>query len=190
VIRALLIIGAAVVLGVGAVAGWFAAEELEETETVVETTTQTATDTTTAAPETELPEAVEETRAALLEAASSGNYEALGPLIPDEGFTYTFGGPVEGGPVAYWQQLERESNERPLETLASILDMPYTLTRGMYVWPWAYTVAGAPDLSEHERELLAPLGPPSRLFAPGTGYLGWRAGISPDGTWVFFVAGD
>ena len=68
--------------------------------------------------------------------------------------------------------------------------MPYTLTRGMYVWPWAYAVPGAADLSEHERELLAPLGPPGRLFVPDTGYLGWRAGISPDGTWVFFVAGD
>ncbi len=22
------------------------------------------------------------------------------------------------------------------------------------------------------------------------GYLGWRTGIAPDGTWVFFVAGD
>ena len=61
-----------------------------------------------------LPEAVEETRAQLLEAAASGNYEALRPLIPTEGgFTYTFGGPVDGGPIAYWQQLERESNELP-----------------------------------------------------------------------------
>ena len=45
------------------------------------------------------------------------------------------------------------------------------------------------DLSEHERELLAPLGPTSRLFVEDTGYLGWRAGITPDGAWVFFVAG-
>ena len=28
------------------------------------------------------------------------------------------------------------------------------------------------------------------VFVEGTGYLGWRAGIRPDGTWVFFVAGD
>jgi hypothetical protein len=68
--------------------------------------------------------------------------------------------------------------------------MPPVLTRGIYVWPWAYTVESADDLSEHERELLAPLGPTSRLFVPETGYLGWRAGIAPDGTWVFFVAGD
>ena len=24
----------------------------------------------------------------------------------------------------------------------------------------------------------------------GSGYLGWRAGIEPDGTWRFFIAGD
>jgi hypothetical protein len=24
----------------------------------------------------------------------------------------------------------------------------------------------------------------------GLGYLGWRAGFEPDGTWAFFVAGD
>jgi hypothetical protein len=190
--RVLVIVGAAVLLGAGAAVGWFGAQELAETETVVETTTETetATDTTTATPETGLPAAVEETRSALLEAAASGSYESLRPLIPAEGFTYTFGGPVEGGPIAYWQQLERETNERPLETLEALLQMPYTLTRGMYVWPWAYAVASADDLSEHERELLAPLGPPSRLFVGGTGYLGWRVGISPDGTWVFFVAGD
>jgi hypothetical protein len=187
VIRALLIVAAAGILGLGLAAGWFGAQELEETETV----TETETDTTTAASGSGLPIAVEEKRAALLEAAASGNYESLRPLLPESGgFTYTFGGDVEGGPIAYWQQLERTTNEKPLETLEAVLGMPPVLTRGIYVWPWAYTVASADDLSEHERELLVPLGPTSRLFVEDTGYLGWRAGIAPDGTWVFFVAGD
>ena len=68
--------------------------------------------------------------------------------------------------------------------------MPYTLSRGYYYWPFAYDVADVADLSSHERELLAPLGPLDKVFVEGTGYLGWRAGIAPDGTWVFFVAGD
>jgi hypothetical protein len=185
-IRALVVAGSVVLLAGGAAAGWFASEELAGTET----TTTTQTETETVEPGSALPAAVEETRAALLEAAESGSYETLREHIPDEGFTYTFGGPTEGGPVAYWQELERTTDDRPLEILTKILRMPYTLSRGIYVWPWAYTVAGAADLSEHERELLAPLGPPSRLFVEGTGYLGWRAGIAPDGTWVFFVAGD
>jgi hypothetical protein len=139
--------------------------------------------------ETALPAAVEETRAALLEAAESGDYEALRPLLPEQ-FEYTFGGPVEGGPIAYWQELERTTDERPLETLAEIMGMPYALTRGNYYWPWAHAVGSSEDLSPHERELLAPLGSPSELFPEGSGYFGWRAGIAPDGTWVFFVAGD
>lgn len=144
---------------------------------------------TTPTGETGLPAAVEQTRVALLDAAESGDYEALRPLVSDS-FEYTFGSPVEGGPIAYWQGLEEETDERPLESLAAILRMPYVLSRGYYVWPWAYTVEAAGDLSEHEVELLAPLGPPSRLFPSGSGYFGWRAGIAPDGTWVFFVAGD
>ena len=188
-IRLLLILGSAALLGAGLAAGWFGSQQLAETETVVETTTQTATDTIESG--SGIPTAVEVTRGKLLEAASSGSYEALTPLIPASGgFTYTFGGEVEGGAIAYWQQLERDTDENPIEILETILRMPPVLTRGIYVWPWAYTIESADDLSEHERELLAPLGPTSRLFVPGTGYLGWRAGIAPDGTWVFFVAGD
>jgi hypothetical protein len=184
--RSLLIVGSVVVLGAGVAAGWFAARETQEAETTTTTTTETETPDTGSG----LPAAVEETRAALLEAAESGSYEALRQHIPSDGFTYSFGGPIEGGPIPYWQQLERETDERPLEILGEILRMPYVLSRGIYVWPWAYTVESAADLSEHERELLAPLGPPSRLVVEGTGYIGWRAGITPDGSWVFFVAGD
>jgi hypothetical protein len=140
-------------------------------------------------PPSSIPAAVEETRRALLEAAESGDYEALRPLISDS-FEYTFGSPVEGGPIAYWQRLEEETDERPLESLASILKMPYVLSRGYYVWPWAFTVESAADLSSYERGLLAPLGRSSQLFPRGNGYFGWRTGIAPDGTWAFFVAGD
>lgn len=137
-----------------------------------------------------LPATVEEARVAILEAAQSSDYEALRPLVPESGFEYTFGEPVEGGPIAYWQELERTTAERPLEALAAILEMPYVLSHGYYVWPFAYTVENRADLSSHERELLAPLGSPDELIADGTGYLGWRAGFEPDGTWAFLVAGD
>ena len=186
--RALVIAGAIALLALGGVAGWFASRETEEAVTITETTTVTVTSTEQA--ETGVPAAVAETRAALLEAAKTGDYEALRPLVPATGFEYTFGGPVEGGPIAYWKELERTSVERPLENLAKVLEMPYTLSRGIYVWPFAYDVADTGDLSPYEKELLAPLGPLDTLFVEGTGYLGWRAGIEPDGTWVFFVAGD
>ncbi len=81
---------------------------------------------------TALPAAVEEARAAILDAAESGDYEKLSPLVPETGFEYTFGGPVEGGAIAYWQELERTTDERPLEALAAILEMPYVLSHGYY----------------------------------------------------------
>lgn len=184
--RALILVGAALLLVSGGVAGWFGSREIRDAETV----TVTETTTVTVTRESGLPAAVEKTRAALLAAAESGDYEALRPLVPETAFEYTFGSPVQGGPIAYWQELERTTGERPLEALAEVLRMPYTLSRGLYVWPFAYDVAAIDDLTAHERELLAPLGPLESVFVEGTGYLGWRAGIQPDGTWIFFVAGD
>ena len=152
-----------------------------DVETVTEAVTQTQTVTTT---ESELPSAVAEKRDAILRAAEDKNYEALGRLVDANEFEYTFGGPVEGGPVAYWQQLAAEGQD-PLDDLAAILKMPYTLASGLYVWPFAYDKT-SDTLTDYERELLAPL---DTSFS-GEGYLGWRAGIRPDGRWVFFVAGD
>jgi hypothetical protein len=188
--RILLLLGALVLIAGGAVGGWFGQQETRDAETVTDTTTDTVTTTSATAADTGLPDAVEETRAKLLEAADSGDYEALRPLIPSTGFEYTFGSPVAGGPIAYWQNLERTTSQRPLQTLGQVLRMPYTLSRGIYYWPFAYDVASLDDLTAHERELLAPLGPLESVFVEGTGYLGWRAGIQPNGTWVFFVAGD
>ena len=187
---ALGILGAAVLLAGGAAAGWLVANETVEAETVTRTETETDTQTETATVrEASLPEAVEETRAALLAAAEAGRYERLQSLL-SPGFRYTFGSPVEGGPIGYWRELQRTTGERPLATLATLLRMPYVLARGIYVWPFAYGLASADELTPHEREVLAPLGTPDVLFTEGTGYLGWRAGIEPDGTWVFFLAGD
>ena len=137
-----------------------------------------------------LPAAVDKTRADLLAAAESGDYAALRPFIRSTAFAYTFGDPFPGGPIAYWQNLERTTDQKPLEALAEVLKLPYTLSRGIYYWPFAYDVASVDDLTTHERELLAPLGPLDSIFVEGSGYLGWRAGIEPGGTWVLFVSGD
>jgi hypothetical protein len=172
----------------GGVAGGvigYAAGAGEETVTVTTTVEEAPSGATVSG----LPSEVEETRAALLEAARAGDYDAVAALGAP-GFRYTFGSPVEGGPAAYWRELERTGDARPLERLAAILELPPVLSRGYYVWPWAYAVADADDLSQHERTLLAPLGGLDTLFAPGTGYLGWRTGIAPDGSWTYFVAGD
>jgi hypothetical protein len=160
-------------------------ETVSETETRVETETQVVTETVAEPEAVGLPPAVAETHAALLAAAESGDYEALRPLVPDE-FSYTFGLPSEGGPIEYWQQVEADSGESPIEILARILRLPYTLSAGTYVWPFAYDKT-EDELTDYERELLGDL---AVYSGAGSGYLGWRAGIAPDGTWRFFIAGD
>ena len=155
------------------------------TETQTATETVTRTETVVEVAPAGLPEPVAEAHAALLAAAQSGDYEALRPLIPD-GFSYTFGGPVEGGPIAYWQEEVERSGEEPIEILARILELPYTLAGGTYVWPFAFD-RQEDALTPYERELLGDL---ADAYGAGSGYLGWRAGIEPDGTWRFFIAGD
>lgn len=154
---------------------------VSESETVTETVTETVSEPTAVG----LPDAVAETHAGLLAAAESGDYEALRPFLHDE-FSYTFGLPDEGGPIAYWQMVEQEGEDSPIEILARILRMPYTLVGGLYIWPFAFDKP-EDELTEHERELLGDL---AELYGDGSGYLGWRTGIAADGTWQFFIAGD
>ena len=185
-LRGIALAAVALVAGIGGgVPGTSSRGSSEQTTTV----TTTIEDTLTEATASGLPAAVEKKRIALLEAAKAGDYDALAALAPP-GFRYTFGAEVEGGPAAYWRDLERSGRAQPLEILATILELPYALSAGYYDWPWAYTIENSADLAPHELELLAPLGEVDELFGTDIGYLGWRTGIAPDGSWAFFVAGD
>jgi len=132
-----------------------------------------------------LPEPVAATRAQLLEAAEAGDPDRLAALAGDD-FSYSFGGPVEGGPAAFWRA-EEERGGRPLEALAAILRLPYALANGLYVWPFAHAVDPR-AIGEYERGLLDDI--PGGAPVDDAGYRGWRVGIAPDGTWQFFIAGD
>ena len=137
-----------------------------------------------------LPRAVARTHTALLAAADSGDYERLRPLIRTP-FSYKHSAAAGGGPIAYWQELERRGGARPIVVLRDLLRLPHTLERGVYVWPFAVAKRRG-ELTGAERRLLRRVGGEdlSDDFGQGSGYLGWRAGIESDGDWVFFIAGD
>ncbi len=135
-----------------------------------------------------LPPAVEQTHSALLAAAEAHDEDALRELIDEKEFRYTFGENVPGGALAFWKQEQERSGTDPIDALAKVLRLPYVLSQGLYVWPFAYDKDPG-EMSEYERDLLRKAGQTS-TDADGVGYLGWRAGIRPDGRWVFFVAGD
>jgi hypothetical protein len=133
-----------------------------------------------------LPEPVAQTHAALLAAADAHDEQALEALIEENEFRYTFGGDVPGGALAFWRSTKEQTGTDPIDTLARVLRLPYVLSQGIFVWPFAYDKEPG-EMSEYERSLLGDLLPEGES---GVGYLGWRAGIRPDGRWVFFIAGD
>jgi hypothetical protein len=176
---------ALLLLAVAAGAGFIAGDRTQEPETTTVTQMRTQTRVETQR-DTALPAAVLEKREQVLRAAEDRDYDALARLVDPDGFEYTFGGPVPGGPAQYWRERAQEGDD-PLAALERILRLPYTLSAGHYVWPFAYDKT-EDQLTDYERSLLGDLVPGGRIG--DTGYLGWRAGFEPDGSWVFFVAGD
>ena len=173
-------------LAVAAGAGFIAGDRTQEPETT--TVTRTAVRTETLASTTRdvaLPPAVLEKRDDILAAAEERDYDAVAALADPDEFNYSFGGDTDG-PAEFWRQRAAEG-EDPLAALERILRLPYTLNAGIYVWPFAYDKT-EDELTDYERSLLGDLLPGGRIG--DSGYLGWRAGIRPDGRWVFFVAGD
>ena len=138
-----------------------------------------------------LPAAVARKRAAILAAARARDYDALAGLADDRRFTYSFGGPYPGGPAAYWRELAEATGQEPADILAAILQMPYTRADSLYVWPFAYNRRPA-SLTPQERRALAPIASEEQIdmWAKAGSYLGWRAGITADGRWIYFVSGD
>ena len=176
---------AVLVVALGAAAG-FAVGRATGGDTV---TTNVVT-TTTAVADPTLPPKVAATRARLLAAAEAHDWAALRRVIGGRPLRYTFGEDVPGGPVSYWRRLERQGG-RPIEALAAILKLPYTVSHGLYVWPFAYTTPPA-ELTPYEVLLLSSFATATDIAAWKQlgGYVGFRAGIDPNGRWLFYVAGD
>lgn len=151
-----------------------------------------------AAPQPDLPDPVADIRRAIHEAAAACQYEALATYAQEgsRGFTYSFGD--DGDPAGYWRRLEEEG-AAPLETLTRVLDLPYATVETqfvadeyetVYVWPSAF----ADDATDADWRAVIDAGLVTQGEAErmrgGEGYTGYRVGITADGEWVFFVAGD
>lgn len=175
---------AVLVVALGLAAG-FAVGRATSTDhlTTLQTTTTRVADPT-------LPPAVARTRERILRAAKAHDYEALRRVIGTHPIRYTFGPNVPGGPVAFWKQAEARGG-KPIATLAAILKLPYTLSHGIYWWPFAYTTSPG-QLSAYEVRLLSSFATPADVakWKSFGGYFGYRAGIGADGVWQIYVSGD
>ncbi len=104
----------------------------------------------------------------------------------------SFGG---GGPERFAEAVE--SGEPLLETLVAVLGAPHAhLTYGDgsedYVWPSAFAYDTWDEIPDADLEALLAIYTQEELdeLEAFGSYAGWRAGITPEGDWRFFVAGD
>jgi hypothetical protein len=153
---------------------------------------------------TGLTAAAAQTRAAIIKAVGASNYGALQELIDPDQFQFTFGGVSPGTPVAdqaitSW----KEQGPEPLRIMGALLDMPYTTEPAeggdIYVWPAILTwspdqLSRIDELAPEWRSALEGIYPDFdqqlHSWIQSGGYLGWRIGITEDGRWIYFLAGD
>lgn len=144
-----------------------------------------------------LPEPVRKTWQALVDAARSGDIEALQPLIDaqPEPPVFTFG--EIGDPIDHLRSLSGDPEGREiLAILLEVLEIGYVrVAQGteneMFIWPYFADIPLERLTPEQIVELFTILtaGDYQDMLSYGA-YIFFRVGISPDGRWHFFVAGD
>jgi hypothetical protein len=141
-----------------------------------------------------LPPAVARSRDRILAAAQSGNLQGLAAIVQADETTFSWSD--ERDPVAFWRASYPESEGlEALSILTTILEAPFVhVDRGtqqeVYLWPFFARVP-LKTLSREQKIALFKIVTGSDykdMLAFGT-YSFFRIGISPDGTWQFFVTG-
>jgi hypothetical protein len=144
-----------------------------------------------ALPQEKLPAKVAATRARVARAAVKCDYAALERIAKEnpQGFKFSFGS--ETSPSAYWRKLEQTHGDKPMRRLVAILKTPYVRNDiKAYAWPSAYKEKPtAADWNWLVRVSAYTRAEVTRLKKAGM-YLGYRTAISPQGKWLFFIAGD
>jgi hypothetical protein len=145
-----------------------------------------------------LPEPVRRMHGLIVEAAKSGNIEQLRPLIGlgEDGTQLSFGG-TEEDPIAFLKSLSGDDEgQEILAILEEVLSAGYVrlepgAANELYVWPYFFAIP-LDKLDARQRVELFKIvtaGDYEDMKAFGA-YIFYRVGITPEGRWAFFVAGD
>jgi hypothetical protein len=145
-----------------------------------------------------LPEPVKTTHAKLMEAAKSGDPETLRAIIGtgEDATQFSLGGTTED-PLKYLLSLSGdEGGQEILAILLEILDAGYVhldvgTPQELYVWPYFFAIPLEKLDNRQKVELfkIVTSGDVEDMKSFGA-YIFYRAGISPDGRWRFFLAGE
>lgn len=144
-----------------------------------------------------LPQAVQQTHAALRSAARNGNLAALTAVIAANGKVPVVAFDEVDDPVSYLRDLSGdEEGQEILAILLEVLEAGYAqIDAGtdaeIYVWPYFANIRLDTLTPQQRVELftLVTAGDYEDMKAFGA-YNFFRLGISPDGVWQFFLAGD
>ena len=145
-----------------------------------------------------LPEPVQRMRTLIAEACLSGDIERLRPYISTgENATQLSFGDIAGDPVAFLRELSGdEEGHEILAILYEVLSAGYVhlgagTAEEMYVWPYFFAVPLDALTAPQRVELfkIVTAGDYEDMKNYGA-YIFYRTGISPEGRWLFFVAGD
>lgn len=144
-----------------------------------------------------LPEKARKMRERILDAAKSGDLKKLATVMQSNEVmpVFSFGGDKD--PVEFWKNSYPDSEGiEVLSILVEILEAPFVhLDKGtpqeMYVWPYFYGVPLEKLTAEQKVELFKIMtGVDYKEMQVFGAYIFYRTGISADGVWHFFVAGD
>lgn len=90
-----------------------------------------------------------------------------------------------------------QDGEKRYVNLARLLGMKPTMEKAhgstTAIWPRVHTLAGSKDPAAWQEAVDAGLLTPAQakqMQTAGSGYMGWRLGISNTGKWQYFIAGD
>jgi len=149
-------------------------------------------------PVEELPEPVRRMREKIMQATRDADFEALRPLLgTGADKTQLSFGTVEGDPIDFIRSLSGDpEGYEILAILLEVMEAGYAVfdpgtTNEIYVWPY-FTATALDALTPKQRVDLFKLvtsGDYEEMRAFGA-YVFYRVGITPDGKWRFFVAGD
>lgn len=142
-----------------------------------------------------LPAPVARTRERLLAAARSGDLKQLAGLMTDTLPVFSF--TEDKDPIAFWKANYPDSDGvEVLSILTLILESGFVrvdegTSQEMYVWPYFVRMSLGALTPRQKVELFRLVtGADYKDMMKLGVYVFYRLGISPDGTWQFFVSGD
>ncbi|MCX7304624.1 MAG: hypothetical protein NTV73_09825 [Hyphomicrobiales bacterium] len=145
-----------------------------------------------------LPEPVRRMHDLIVEAAKSGDIEKLRPLIGlADGMTQLSFAEIEGDPIEYLKGLSGDSEGQEILAimeevmLAGFVHLDAGTPNEIYVWPYFFGIP-LDKLDARQRVELFKIvtaGDLEDMKQFGT-YIFFRVGITPEGRWAFFVAGE